>query len=118
MKDQRLRAFKSTVESLVESLEALVRVSRWAGTDAPPKELTVAVSKLVDRLGVASRLSSTQFHGTVADTYKVTAMCTAMKRLDAAYVTFRKESASRPNHVSDAAATLELEICEATVGAG
>ncbi len=113
MKDQRLKVFSAAVDSLTESLEALVRVSRWTGAEAPPEALSVSVSKLVDRLGVASRLASTPFQGTPADARKVTAMCDAMKRLDAAYVTYRKRIASTPEHVVDAAAALEVEMSEA-----
>jgi hypothetical protein len=40
-----------------------------------------------------------------------------MKRLDAAYVTYRKRVTSAPEQVVDAAAALELEIAEATGGA-
>ena len=114
MKDQRLQVFRSAVDSLTESLEALVRVSRWSDTEAPPEALSAAVSKLMERLGVASRLSSTPFRGTPTDTRKVSAMCAAMKRLDAAYVIYRKRITSTPGEVVDAATALELEITEAT----
>lgn len=112
MKDQRLEVFRTAVDSLTQSLESLVRVSRWTDADAPPEALSTAVSKLVERLGVASRLASTPFRGTPTDTRKVSAMCAAMKRLDAAYVVYRKRIASTPAEQSDAAAALELEISE------
>jgi hypothetical protein len=113
MKDQRLKVFSAAVDSLTESLDALVRVSRWTGAEAPPEELSAAVSKLVDRLGVASRLVSNPFQGTPADIRKVSAMCGAMRRLDAAYVAYRKRIASTPEHLVDAATALELEMSEA-----
>jgi hypothetical protein len=112
MKDQRLTVFRAAVDALVESLEALVRVSRWTDADAPPDALSSAASKLVDRLGSANRLWSGTFSGTPADARKVTAMCTAMKRLDAAYVVYRKKVSSGPENVVDAAAALEFEIAE------
>ena len=116
MKDQRIKVFSAAVDALTESLDALVRVSRWTGAEPPPEELSAAVSKLVDRLGVASRLVSNPFQGTPADMRKVSAMCGAMKRLDAAYVAYRKQVASTPDHVVDAAAALEFEMSEAAGG--
>lgn len=116
MKDQRLKVFRSAVEGVIESLDALVRVSRWSEADAPPEPLRTAVSKLVDRLGTADRLSSGAFLGSPADVNKVTAMCTTMKRLDAAYVTYRKRIQSTPEQTVDAAAALDAEIAEATAG--
>jgi hypothetical protein len=114
MKDQRLKVFRGALEGLIESLDALVRVSRWSGADAPPDPLRAAASKLVDRLGTAGRLSSGTFVGTPADTNKVEAMFTTMRRLDAAYVTYRKRADAGPAHAQDAAATLEADIAEAT----
>jgi hypothetical protein len=114
MKDQRLNVFRIAVDALVESLDALVRVSRWTGADAPPDPLRTAVSKLMDRLGTANRLAAGSFAGTPADANKVTAICTAMKRLDVAYVAYRKRILSSPEQVVDAATALEVEISEAT----
>ena len=116
MKDQRLKVFAGAVDSLVESLEAVVRVSRWSDAEAPPEALSDAASKVVDRLGVASRLVSTTFQGTPADTQRVGVLCTTMKRLDAAYVNFRRRVTSSPGQLVDAAAALELEISDATRG--
>jgi hypothetical protein len=117
MKDQRLKVFRGALEGLIESLDALVRVSRWAEAEPPPEPLQAAAAKLLDRLGTAGRLSSGTFVGTAADTTKVNAMFATMKRLDAAYVTYRKRVDSSPAQQKDAAATLEAEIAEATAGA-
>jgi hypothetical protein len=114
MKDQRVNVFRTAIDSLVESLDALVRVSRWTEADAPPDSLRTAASKLLDRLGQANRLAAGTFQGTPSDSNKVTAMCSAMKRLDVAYVTYRKRVTSTPEQVIDAATALELEISEAT----
>ena len=117
MKDQRLKVFRGALEALIESLQAHVRVSRWAEVEAPPEPLRTAAAKLLDRLGSAGRLSAGTFVGTPADTSKVDAMFTAMKRLDVAYVSYRKRVESAPAQFRDAAATLEAEIAEATSGA-
>jgi|SRR5580704_14743255 hypothetical protein len=112
MKDQRLKVFRSAIDGLLESLEAFVRVSRWTEPGSPPEPLSVAAAKLVDRLGVADRLSSGKFLGTPSDSNKVTAMCTAMRRLDAAYVAYRQRTERSSEGADTAAATLEAEIGE------
>jgi len=117
MKDQRIKVFRGALEGLIESLDALVRVSRWSEPEAPPDPLRSAASKLMDRLGTAGRLASGTFVGTPADTNKVEAMITTMRRLDNAYVTYRKRVDSTPSQVKEAAATLEADIAEATAGA-
>lgn len=115
MKDQRLKVFRAALDGLVESLDALVRVTRWSdATEAPPEPLRVAVSKLTERLGTADRLASATFVGNVADTSKVNGWCGAMKRLDGAYVSYRRRLESRPGQEADAAAALETDIAEAT----
>ena len=83
----------------------------------PPDPLRTAAAKLLDRLGTAGRLSSGTFNGTPADTSKVNAMFATMKRLDTAYVGYRKRVESAPEQAGEAAATLEAEIAEATAGA-
>jgi hypothetical protein len=113
MKDQRLKVFRGALEGLIESLDALVRVSRWSEADPPPDPLRTAAAKLLDRLGTAGRLSS----GTPTDTTKVNAMFATMRRLDVAYVSYRKRVESAPEQAGEAAATLEAEIAEATAGA-
>ena len=117
MKDQRLKVFRGALEGLIESLDALVRVSRWTEAEPPPDPLRTAAAKLLDRLGTAGRLSSGTFNGTPADTSKVNAMFATMKRLDSAYVGYRKRVESAPEQAGEAAATLEAEIAEATAGA-
>jgi len=116
MKDQRLKVFRGALEGLIESLDALVRVSRWSEADPPPDPLRAAASKLLDRLGTAGRLSSGAFVGTASDATKVEAMFATMRRLDAAYVVYRKRMDQAPadTAAADAAATLEADIAEAT----
>ena len=57
------------------------------------------------------------FVGTPADTNKVKALCSAMKRLGVAYVAYRKRLESRPEELVDAAVALETDIAEATSSA-
>ncbi len=113
MKDPRVQVFRSAVEGLVESLEALIRLSRWTDADPKPAPLVASASKLLDRLGAADRLSAAKFHGTATDVGKVSAICAVLKRLDGAYVTYRQQAESRsngPQGTADAIAALETEL--------
>ncbi len=109
--------FRGALEGLIESLDATVRVTRWSEADAPPELLRSSAAKLLDRLGTAGRLSSGTFVGTPSDANKVEAMFTTMRKLDAAYVTYRKRVDSTPAQAGDAAANLEADIAEATANA-
>jgi len=114
MKDQRLKTFRSALDALVESLEALIRVARWGDLELPPEPLRTAVAKLAERLAIADRLVSGTFVGTALDKSKVTAMCATMKQLDVAYVLYRKRIDAAPEQIPHAVSDLEAEIEEAT----
>jgi hypothetical protein len=116
MKDQRLQVFRTAVQGLIESLEAVVRLSRWDSTDAKPEPLVASAAKLVDRLGAADRLATTRFNGPATEAAKVTAMCAAMQRLDVAYRAYRHQMESAHDR-ADAAALLETEIAATSAGA-
>jgi hypothetical protein len=119
MKDHRLQVFRVAIDGLVESLDAVIRLSRWNDPEPKPEPLVTAAAKLLDRLGTADRLSKTNFRGSPAEVTKVTAMCAVLSRLDAAYLGYRKQMESVKNgteSASDAAAALETEIAGATSG--
>jgi hypothetical protein len=112
MKDNRIKAFQTAVEALLESLDAYVRVERWSESGEVPEPLNIAATKLNDRLAAADRLVSGVFVGTPADSNKVTAMCSAMKRLDAAFMSCRRQAERDPAQEAIAWAALEAEIGE------
>src|SRR5262249_15059376 len=118
MKDQRVKVFRATLDALTESLEALVRVARWTDAEAPPEPLRAAVARLPELLCWAAGRAPESSVGSPADTSKVSAMCATMKRLDAAYVAYRKQLDAKPNHAADAAEALETDIAEATGAMG
>ncbi len=91
MKDERVNFIKKALDGLIESLDATVRVHRWPDAEPVPEPLKEAASQLIDRLGVADRLSSSKFTGSPADVARVKAMCALMVRLDAAYVLYREK---------------------------
>lgn len=109
MRDQRLSVFRAAVDGLIESLDAVVRLSRWSDGEPKPEPLVTAAAKLQDRLGAAERLVASRFAGTANDAAKVTAMCSALKRLDAAHLTYCKQSASK-GEKAEATTALESEV--------
>ncbi|HEY2515534.1 MAG TPA: hypothetical protein VGI39_31920 [Polyangiaceae bacterium] len=108
MKDQRVDHFRKLLESLVESLEADIRVGRWEGPEAVPEPLKKCASRLVERLAAANRLASDHFVGSPAVVASLSAMSEAARRLDAAYVESQRSGAL--SHAGDAAMTLSREI--------
>jgi hypothetical protein len=117
MKDRRVETFRNAASALVESLEAVVRLSRWSGDEAAPEPLVSAAGKVVERLGAADRLVTSRYEGPQADVARVTAMCDAMKRLDVAYRAFRKKADGSPHDAREAATVLEHEVAAIDSGA-
>jgi hypothetical protein len=117
MRDRRIETFRSATEALVESLEAVVRLSRWGGDEAAPESLVSAAEKVSERLGTADRLVTSGYDGPKADVVRVTAMCDAMKRLDVAYRAYRTKAEGSPADAREAADALEHEVGEVDSGA-
>ena len=111
MKDERVIFFRKALDGLIESLEATIRVTGWSGDESVPEPLKESASRLVARLGTADRLASDTFSGSATDTARVSAMCAAMRRLDAAYVAYRQKL-SNPAERSAAALALDSELEE------
>jgi hypothetical protein len=117
MKDQRIPFIRKTLDSLIESLEATLRVRRWSGAESVPEPLKLSADRLLDRLGAADRLAASAFRGTPADMTRVEAMLAAMKRLDAAYVAYRSRIEKAPGEKDEAAIALDEAIGEVKAGA-
>ena len=113
MKDPRVQVYRSTLDGLVESLSAVVRLTRWSHpAESPPEALQGHAAKLTERLGAAKRLNSTPPPVAAgSDGAKLVAMSAAMKRLEAAYAAF-SEHTSAPDESSRAASLLEAEVGE------
>ncbi len=112
MRDARIALFRKTLEGLVESLDATVRLTRWAGGDSIPEPIKESASQLVMRLGTANRLASSTFAGSVLDQARVNGMLVAMRRLDAAYVVYRQGIERTPLDRESASAALNAEVDE------
>jgi hypothetical protein len=112
MKDTRVAFFRKTLESLLESLDATVRVTRWEGPDGVPEPLKETAGHLVTRLGTAHRLASSAFTGSPTDAARVQVMLGAMRRLDAAYVAYRQRADRPAAERETAAMALDAEIAE------
>lgn len=112
MKDSRIKIFRQTLDGLVESLDATLRVGRWTETEAIPKTLTDSASDLLPRLGAAGRLASSRFSGSVGDVARVKTLTDAMVRLDAAYLAYCQCREGSPRERDLAANALEVELNE------
>ena len=110
MNDQRVRAFRTVLTSLVESLDATVRVARWSGPDAIPAPLQSSASKLLDHLGSATRFAADRYVGSPPVVGCMTAMSTATKALDGAYVEYRRHLGGKKEELERAAMALDHEI--------
>jgi hypothetical protein len=110
MKDQRIPALRRSLDALLESLEATLRMKSWAGSDEIPEPLRNAAERLVERLGTADRLSAFTPRSSALDAERVHAMSAAVRRLDAAYVTFRQAIERAPASAESALASLREEI--------
>jgi hypothetical protein len=108
--DQRVSAFRNVLTSLVESLEATVRVARWCGPEAIPTPLNSSASKLLDRLGSANRLVADRYLGPPPVVASLTAMSAATKVLDGAYVEYRRHIEGQKAELDQAAMVLDHEI--------
>ena len=118
MKDTRVTYYRKTLEGLLESLDATVRVKRWTGDESVPEPLKESASRLISRLGTVDRLASSQFKGNAADVARVNALVGAMRRLDTAYVAYCQESERGPREREKAAEALGATMDEVKAEAG
>lgn len=92
-KDPRIVLFRGALESLIESLDATVRIARWeAGAEPIPEPLRQSAAQLQDRLGSANRLAAGRFVGAPAVVATSEAIKKAVRGLDAAFVTYREHA--------------------------
>jgi hypothetical protein len=116
MKDRRVVVFRSALDGLFESLGSVVRIAGWVGPEELPEPIRTAASSLVSRLGSANRLASGKFSGSSTDTVQVTAMSSAITRLDGAYVAYRRRLESEAD-AREAAIELGAAIEEVRLSA-
>jgi hypothetical protein len=103
-KDPRIVTFRGALESLIESLDATVRIARWeAGGEPIPEPLRDSAARLQDRLGSANRLAAGRFVGAPAVVATSDAIKEAVRALDAVWVAYRKraEAGQREEAVND-----------------
>jgi hypothetical protein len=103
-------AFRKALNSLVESLDATVRVARWSGPDAVPAPLETTAAKLLDHLGSANRFAADRYSGAPPVVACMTAMSAATKVLDRAYVEYRRHLEGEKEELERAAMALDQEI--------
>jgi hypothetical protein len=110
-KDPRIVTFRGALESLIESLDATVRIARWdAGGEPIPEPLRDSAAQLQDRLGAANRLAGGKFVGAPAVVATSDAIRASVRDLDAAFVAYRKRADGRPGQQDEAAIELDAEL--------
>ena len=108
-KDPRIVTFRGALESLLESLDATVRIARWRSGDGEriPEPLHRSAALLQDRLGSATRLAAGRFVGAPAMVNTSDAIKEAVQELDAAFVAYRKRLDVAPSDREEAAIVLD-----------
>jgi hypothetical protein len=110
-KDPRIVTFRSALESLIESLDATVRIARWAeGGEPIPEPLRRSAEQLQERLGSANRLARDRFVGAPAVVATSDAIREAVQELDAAFVAYRKRADGGSGRQDEAAIELDAEV--------
>jgi hypothetical protein len=113
MKDARVAAYRTALESLMTSMDAAVRIARW--TEAPeaiPAPLQKAASALDDRLAAANKLAESKVVGEPQVTARINAMSECIRRLDEAYKAYRAEITEAPGTDAEAALALDAAIAD------
>jgi hypothetical protein len=109
--DPRIVTFRGALESLIESLDATVRIGRWEGSGGPiPDPLVRSAAQLQDRLGSATRLAAGRFVGAPAVVAISDAIKEAVQGLDAAFVAYRKRVDGASGGQDEAAIALDAEL--------
>ena len=110
-KDPRIVAFRGVLESLIESLDATVRVARWEpGGEPIPEPLQRSAAQLQERLGSANRLAGGRFVGAPAVVATSDAIKEAVQQLDGAFVAYRKRADGGSGQRNEAAIELDAEV--------
>jgi hypothetical protein len=110
-KDPRIVMFRGALESLLESLDATVRIARWEpGGEPIPEPLQRSAVQLQERLGSANRLAGGRFVGAPAVVATSDAIKEAVQQLDAAFVAYHKRSDGSPGQRDEAAIELDAEL--------
>ena len=113
MKDNRVAAFRTALESLMTAMDATVRIARW--TEAPeaiPAPLQKAASQIDERLTAATKLAETKVVGAPQVTARINAMSECIRRLDEAFKAYRTETKEAPGTEAEAALALDAAIAE------
>jgi hypothetical protein len=113
MKDNRVAAFRTALESLMSAMDATVRIARWTeAPDAIPAPLQKAAGQIEERLAAANTLAATKVVGAPQVTARINAMSECIRRLDEAFTAYRTEIAAAPGTDAEAALALDAAIAE------
>ena len=110
--DPRIVTFRGALESLLESLDATVRIARWQPVEGGPvpEDLRRSAVQLQGRLGSATRLAAGKFADTGAVAEKSDAIKAAVRDLDEAFVAYRRRLDGAPRKRDEAALELDAVL--------
>ena len=111
-KDPRIVTFRGALESLLESLDATVRIARWRSGDGEPipEPLHRSAALLQDRLGSATRLAAGRFVGAPAMVNTSEVIKEAVQELDSAFLAYRKRLDGDASERDEAAIVLDAVV--------
>jgi len=117
--DPRIVTFRGALESLLESLDATVRIARWrnGGGEPIPEPLHRSAAQLQDRLGSATRLAAGRFVGAPEMVNASDAIKEAVQELDAAFLAYRRRVGRVTTDRDEAAIVLDGVVGRIKLGA-
>ena len=112
-KDPRIVTFRGALESLIESLDATVRIARWQGgveAEPIPEPLQRSAGRLQESLGSATRLAAGKFVGAPAVVVTSDAIREAVNELEGAFLAYRKRVDGVAGDRDEAAIALDAVV--------
>jgi hypothetical protein len=112
MNDRRVAAIREALLTLLDSLDAVSRLSRWDDSDPIPESLKSSAKQLESRLQKANALTASSYVGSALVTSQLNGISDAIRRLDRAYVAFRSRVDEDPAQADAALETMNYEVDE------
>jgi hypothetical protein len=112
VKDTRVAFFRKTLEDLLDSLDATIQLAQWDAAESASDALKESAAHVVTRLGAVDRLAASNVKGSPADAGRLDVMLATMRRLDAAFVSYRQSLGRAPSDRAAAVTALSEEVAK------
>ncbi|MGC4064167.1 MAG: hypothetical protein QM784_05900 [Polyangiaceae bacterium] len=112
MNDRRVAVIREALLTLLDSLDAVSRVSRWDAMDPIPESLESSAKQLEARLEKANALTATSYVGSALVVSQLNGISDAIRRLDRAYIAFRERVTEHPDETEAALETMRFDVDE------